>query len=427
MGTGTDITGNINDPLGRTNALGVVIPVSRVSAFSRYLGFDPLNQYFDPRATSIRHAGYVDIQRRVSRGLTFTANYTYGKGIDTASDASPDTRVLSTGQARGQVRSVRRSTRIGPSRPTTSRNNFSSTAIWDVPIGRGRQFFTDSKVMDVLLGRFVHLRCLPPAGRHAVLPFITDPNKLGGTLFNRVVRPDIVPGVPLRNPRWTRDCPTGSSAPPSGCEPYINPAAFMRPVKGELGNAPRSLNIRAPRQEFFDLSISKDFPWPFAGKEGRRINFRVDAINVFNHPNFRYNNTGNTPFGLGTFPTELTGETVNNVRQPITAAEYNTWATFNNQPLSTTSAGAALLAQVRANVNATRLNNGTGNLTDDFFHVGLPEGFATTNSLAFDIRQLDQYKLYRIRQTYDQNFGSLTANSSATSPRYIQFGLRIFF
>ena len=100
---GIDVTGNIADPLARTNLQGSVITISRASVFTTYLGFDPLNKYFDPSATSIRHAGYIDVRRRVTRGLTFTANYTYAKGIDTASDASPDIRVLSTGQARGQV------------------------------------------------------------------------------------------------------------------------------------------------------------------------------------------------------------------------------------------------------------------------------------------------------------------------------------
>jgi hypothetical protein len=255
---------------------------------------------------------------------------------------------------------------------------------------------------------------------------------LGGVLFNRYVRPDIVPGVPLRNPLWKRGCPVGSSAPPSGCEPFINPAAFMRPVKGTLGNAPRTLDIRSPRQEFFDFSLSKDFPFPFASGEGkRRINFRVDLINAFNHPNFRYDNTGNTPFGLGTFPTEITAEAVGGVNQPITAAEYNAWATFNNQPLSTTSAGAAILAQVRANVNATRLAGPggaqTGGLPLDFFHVPLPQGFATRDPNSFDIRNLSDFKLYRLRQTYTPQFGTLTGNTPNTLPRYIQFGIRLFF
>src|SRR5437016_10651127 len=243
------------------------------------------------------------------------------------------------------------------------------------------------------------------------LPFITDSNHLGGVLFNRVVRPDIVPGVPLRNPLWKRNCPVGSSAPPSGCEPYINPAAFMRPVKGTLVNAPRTLDIRSPRQEFFDFALSKDFPWPIFAKEGkRRINFRVDLINAFNHPNFRYSNTGNTPAGMGTFPTEST----------ISGTEFNTWVAFNP-----TARSSVTLAQVQTLVNATRTP--TGGLPFDFFHVPLPQGFATRDPLSFDITTLEGYKLYRIRQTYDTNFGTLTGNGPNTLPRYIQFGIRLFF
>ena len=428
-----DATGNIADPLGRTNLQGSVITITRASVFTPYLGFDPLNTYFNPSGDSIRHAGYIDVRRRVNRGLTFTANYTYAKSIDTASDASPDTRTLSTGQARQQV-SLGGDLRQDRALSTFDiKNNFTATGIWDVPIGRGRRYLKDAPgIVNAIAGGWIMSGVLRMPGGLPFLPFITDPNKLGGVLFNRYVRPDIVPGVPLKNPLWKRDCPSGSAAPPSGCEPYINPAAFMRPVKGTLGNAPRSLDIRSPRQEFFDFSISKDFPWPFASAEGKRkINFRVDLINAFNHPNFRYNNTGNTPFGLGTFPTEITAEAVGGVNQAITAAEYNAWATFNNQPLSTTPAGAALLAQIRGNVNATRQTGPqgaqTGGLPLNFFHVPLPQGFATRDPLSFDIRTLDGFKLYRIRQTYDANFGTLTGNTPNTLPRYIQFGIRVYF
>ncbi|HEV2861910.1 MAG TPA: TonB-dependent receptor [Pyrinomonadaceae bacterium] len=425
--TGVDLSGTIADPLQRVNLQGSVIQIARASVLSQYLGFDPLNRYYDPRATSIRHAGYIDVRRRVGRGLTFTANYTYGKTIDTASDASPDTRVLSTGQARGQV-SLGGSIEADRSIATYDiKNNFSSTAIWDLPLGKNRRFLSNAPaVVDQIIGRWTISGVFRMPGGTPFLPFLTDPNRLGGVSFNRVVRPDIVPGVPLKNPRWTRDCPVGSSAPPSGCEPYINPAAFMRPVKGQLGNAPRTLDIRPPRQEFFDFSFSKDFPWPVGGGERRKINFRVDLINAFNHPNFRYNNTGNTPFGLGTFPTEITTEAVGGVNQPITAAEYNTWATFNNQPLANTTAGAAQLAAIRSTVNSTRAS-GNGPLPLNFFHVPLPEGFATRDPLSFDIRTLEGFKLYRLRQTYDTNFGSLTGNFSGQNARYIQFGLRIFF
>ena len=69
----------------------------------------------------------------------------------------------------------------------------------------------------------------------------------------------------------------------------------------------------------------------------------------------------------------------------------------------------------------------SGALPLDFFHVPLPQGFATRDPLSFDIRTLNGYKLYRIRQTYDTNFGTLTGVFPAQNPRYIQFGIKIIF
>ena len=60
---------------------------------------------------------------------------------------------------------------------------------------------------------------------------LRDDNRLGVAGNVRAIRPDLVGGVPLLNPRWSRSCPTGQD-----CEPYFNPAAFMRPAKGTLGN-----------------------------------------------------------------------------------------------------------------------------------------------------------------------------------------------
>ena len=191
----------------------------------------------------------------------------------------------------------------------------------------------------------------------------------------------------------------------------------MRPIKGSLGNAPRTVELRAPFQNYFDVSIQKDFRID----EKRRVQFRVDLLNAFNQPNFRYNQSGNTPPGFGGLPTELTAEneTVGGVTRPavITAAEYNAWAAFNGVTPST-----AQLAQIRAMVNAVRLPSNA--LPLDFFHVGIPQGFATANLNSFNITTLDGFKLYRLRQVYDTNFGTLR---EIAQPRYIQFGIKIFF
>jgi len=91
-----DPTGTVNDPLGRTSLTNAIIGVSRASLFSGYLGFDPLNKFYNAQSSSIRHAAYIDFRRRLGRGLNLTANYTFAKSIDDSSDASPDVRTLTT-------------------------------------------------------------------------------------------------------------------------------------------------------------------------------------------------------------------------------------------------------------------------------------------------------------------------------------------
>ncbi len=391
------------DPLGRRNLLGAVVTIQRNSVTAPFFGFNNLFRFFDPSANSIRHAGYVDVRRRVSRGLTFTANYTYGKSIDDASDASPDVRTLTTPTNLGQ--------QISYGIPRTSdraistfdiKHNFSSTFIYDMPFGKGRQFLDGAPgIVDAIVGGWTISGLARLQGGQPYVPIITDTNRLGGV--NRSIRPDIVPGVPILNPRYSYDnCSMGNV-----CEPYINPAAFMRPAKGSLGNAPRTLDIRAPMQEYFDFSVQKSFPFPFGARDSsRKINFRVDFINAFNHPNLRYTNTGNTPPAFGGLPNEAL----------LAQADVNAWNNF-------APGRAATLTQVNNLIINSRLPSGAIPL--DFFHVQLPEGFATTNPNAFDITTLNGLKLYRLRQAYDTNFGALNAGFS--QPRYIQFGMRIFF
>ena len=112
----------------------------------------------------------------------------------------------------------------------------------------------------------------------------------------------MVAGVPLKNPNYDPGCKTSSL-----CEPYVNPAAFIRPAKGSLGNAPRTLDIRGPIQRYFDASFQKNFAWPFFKGESRRIQFRVDLNNAFNHPNFRIV-SGNLSTDFMGLPTELATE-----------------------------------------------------------------------------------------------------------------------
>jgi hypothetical protein len=391
--------------------------------------------------------------------LSFTANYTYAKSLDDSSDSSPDVRILTSGSVRGQVALGGKLENDYALSSFDTRHAFSSTFTWDLPFGKGRTYFKDSPwYVNGPLGGWTISGVARVVSGNPYQPFITDPNLLGGSGFNRVIRPDIVPGVPIKNPLWDPKCRVGTAggATGGGCEPYINPAAFMRPIKGQLGNAPRTLSITEPFRKYFDLSIQKDFMLPWLGGKDRKtkLNIRIDALNLFNLPNFYFNSRGNTPFGMGTFPTEFNGSeclaapnlpntstcTAATAQRSsvLSAAEYDAWANVNGQPLSSTTAGQTILGSIRSMVNAFRLpprpGQTSGALPDAFYHVQLPQGFATTSSLAYNITTIEGFKLYRLRQTYDGNFGTLTSGALAfgspnpgTSPRYLQFGIRLIF
>jgi hypothetical protein len=396
----------VPDPLGRRDLLGRVINVPRGSLASPYMGFNRLNIFYDTSANSIRHAGYVSVSRRMSAGLMATANYTYGKSIDDASDASPDKNVLTTGSTAGNVTfgAPRSSDRAISAYDI--RHIFNTTFVYDLPFGKDHTWLRDAGTLrQWLVGDWTVAGVYRLMGGYPFLPKISDTNLLSADQTH-TVRPDIIAGVPLVNPLWRRDCPIGNT-----CEPYINPAAFMRPIKGQLGDAPRTLDIRGPMQHYFDLDVQKNFR---IGQGKKRLQLRVDLLNVFNHPNFRTVPTDSGTDLFGSLPNEAL----------ITANEYDAWAKVQGRPLSTTADGAALMQQIQQMVVSHRLPSGA--LPPDFFHVQLPQGFATSDVNSYEVTTLDGYKLYRLRQAYNQGFGQLFAVSNPGS-RYIQLGVKFFF
>lgn len=397
------------DPLGRRSLTGTVLTIERGNVGSRFFGFNNLFSLYDASVNSIRHATYVDVRRRVNNGLAFTANYTFGKSIDEASDASPETRSLTTGTTSGG-----HITFGAPRSADRSISSFdvkhavSSTVIFDLPFGRGRKLLASAnRLVDTAIGGWTLTSLFRLQGGYPFLPTIVEGNRLSSGITH-TIRPDLVPGVPLKNPLWSRDCPVGTL-----CEPYVNPAAFMRPAKGSLGTAPRTLDIRGPMQRFFDISIQKDFKLGGDGK--RKVQFRVDMNNALNSPIFR------TVSGNGANINDFMGlpdET------PISTADYDAWvAAAAGRPARTTAEGAALFAKVQSFVTGARLPSGAIPL-DYYAGIRLPQGFATRDANTFDLNTLEGFKLYRLRRAYQTGFGTLR---ELGLPRYIQFGLKIYF
>ena len=407
-------TGTIRDPLGRVNpATGTVLNVQNGSLGSPFLGFSTLTQYYDSSANSIRHAAYVNVIHRVAHGLTFTANYTIGKSIDDASDGGTEKSVITVGRTDGQVafggtRKNERSVSL-----FDQKHVINGTAIYDLPFGYGRRWGSHMwrPLNEMVGGWTVSGIARFNSGVPSVVT-IGDANQMGD--LTHTIRPDIVPGEPLINPLWNRNCPVGN-----GCQPYLNPSAFMRPAFGQLGDAPRALDgARGPWNQFFDASIQKNFRIGESNK--RRLQFRVDLLNAFNHPIFRP-----TPNAAG--GTDLTGNTP--TTGALSAADYNSWAIANGKPqaLVANDAGNQLLTQINGMVNSVRAGGvATGSLPNDFFHIALPHNFYATPANSFDITTLQGFRLFRMRQAYNTAFGDLYG-SPWSQPRYIQFGLKFYF
>jgi hypothetical protein len=412
LAANVNTTATINDPLGRLNpTTNKVLTVQNGSLGSPYLGFSTLYVMYDSSADSIRHAGYISVVHRMSVGLNFSANYTYSKSMDDASSSGGDKNILTAvnGQVDGQVSFG--GTRKNDRSVSTydMRHVINATYIYDLPFGRGHTMGSHLwKPLDFAVGGWMTSGLIRLTSGFPAMATLSDTNLLGD--LTHTIRPDIVPGVPLMNPLWSRTCPIGS-----GCQPYLNPAAFMRPALGSLGTAPRTFdNVRGPWAEFFDASIQKDFK--ISESQKRRIQFRVDLLNAFNHPVFRVypNNAGGTDL-FNAAPTTTA----------LTSADYNTWATANGQPLAATAAGTALLNQINAMVNTYRTGGtASGALPLDFFHVALPQNFYGQAATSFDITTIGGYKLFRLRQQWNTSGGDLYQSGL---PRYIQFGIKIFF
>lgn len=94
------------------------------------------------------------------------------------------------------------------------------------------------------------------------------------------IRPDLVVGQPL----WITDLTAGGGK-------SLNPAAFLTPPGNRQGTEGRN-DISGFGLTQVDMSIARKF----ALLEGLNLQFRLDAFNVLNHPNFA-NPQGIIPFG----------------------------------------------------------------------------------------------------------------------------------
>jgi len=159
--------------------------------------------------------------------------------------------------------------------------------IYSLPFGRGQRFGGNvSKWADLAIGGW----------KLNGIAYVQSGNPLGltqtgGQAFSGS-RPTYVPDV---NP-VTSGSSHGRLGGAGQTQSYFNPAGFQLSRSFELGNVPRSAALlRSPLSFQNDLSAIKDFNI----HESLRLQFRLEAFNVLNHPNWGEPNTtlSNVAFG----------------------------------------------------------------------------------------------------------------------------------
>lgn len=250
------------------------------------------------------HSLQSTLQRRFTNGLSLGAQYTWGKELGTSSGSNEAT----TSQIPFGIQNPNSEYGRGA---FDIRHTFNVTALYDLPVGRGKAIdlhgpmnwiasgwqvggvmnFRTGVPIDVLITRpdvvFVGTPASPYSGvvfsapvLNASCPSYVDQGTSVGPGVCTVARINTLGGGNTRNIRRPNRV--------AGVNPYLNqgklllnPAAFTAPAPGQFGNQRRN-DLSGPKLTQLDLTLAKEF----GVTEGFRLKFQADAYNIFNHPNY---------------------------------------------------------------------------------------------------------------------------------------------
>jgi hypothetical protein len=197
------------------------------------------------------------LERRFASGLSFLAAYTFSKTLNDQSLYETDT---------GGPQDIRNLKSEKGLAPQDVRHRFVMSYVYELPLGRGKHFGSSAGgVMEQVIGgwQVTGITTLQSGQPFTALMGFDNANVGDGT-----ARPNQV-----GNPNLSR----GKRSPTH----WFDTNAFVAPPFGTFGNAGRN-DIIGPGLNNFDFSALKIFRLA----EERRIEFRTEIFNIFNHTNF---------------------------------------------------------------------------------------------------------------------------------------------
>lgn len=214
------------------------------------------------------------VQKRFSSGLTFLASLTFAKNMDNEF-ASGNFFSSISGYAQDYYNLNNEYSLAVNDTPL----RYTNTVSYDLPFGKGRTYLNSSRLLNYAVGGWqVNATAVYQTG----FPLAIYQQNLNGGI-----------GAQAQRPNATGISPVVSGSVTERLNGYINPAAFSQAAAFTFGNLSRTINYRGPGTKNWDVSVFKNFQIyeRFSGQ------FRAEALNALNTPQFSNPNTQYIPNG----------------------------------------------------------------------------------------------------------------------------------
>ena len=227
--------------------------------------------YIDNSGSSVYHGGQFTLRRRFATGLGLNMAYTFSKSMDNQSvdpvgTSSGGALTTTTSRAVADIRRLDEEWAVSDFDRT---HVFTTAAVWELPVGRGRRFLGDAPgfVNHLLGGWSLNTIYTAMTGE----PFQVNSNQR--TNNSAHVSRALVTDPTVRARLQSLPNVTGPVV-------FENQNGFAIPPPGSNGSG-RNI-FRGPGYWNVDLGIVKTF----SITERVRFQFRTEMFNAFNHPNF---------------------------------------------------------------------------------------------------------------------------------------------
>jgi len=210
------------------------------------------------------HAFQLSLDKRLSSGLSYQVAYTFSKALDE-----------NDGWFGAEGKNV-----ADPYNPRASLSpagfdiphNFVVNTTYELPIGKGKRFSSGNHAVDYIVGNWQvnGIITIRSGQRYSVTDQNGDPANTGNVGWAGYEQANLV-----GNPD-SGSCTSGAAVHTQTC--WFNTNAFQAPALGTFGNI-RPDAFHAQRYWNADFSIFRGFP--IMG-EGRKLEFRAEAFNLFN-------------------------------------------------------------------------------------------------------------------------------------------------